>query len=107
MGLPTPLDRRDFLRLGLSGLATAGFQAAPPVPVPRVNGGINVQPFRRLEPNAGFTPPLILPELVDAQMKALYELGYQHVRLTLSFDRFGPDFVSGIPYVRAARALGT
>ncbi|HJS73559.1 MAG TPA: hypothetical protein VJ921_04685 [Vicinamibacteria bacterium] len=107
MGSPVGMDRRDFLQLGISGLVSAaGFQTALPLPVPRVNGGINIQPYRRLEPNAGFTPPLILPGLVDAQMKALYELGYEHVRLTLSFDRFGPDFVAGIPYVRAARALG-
>lgn len=100
------MDRREFLRLGLSGLAAAGVQTTSPVPVPRVNGGINIQPLRRLDPDAGLTPPLILPELVDAQMKALYELGYEHVRLTISFDRFGPDFVAAIPYVRAARALG-
>ncbi len=106
MGPNVPMDRRDFLRLGLSGLATAGVQTTPAVPVPRVNGGINIQPLRRLDPDAGLTPPLILPELVDAQIKALYELGYEHVRLTLSFDRFGPDFVAAIPYVRAARALG-
>jgi hypothetical protein len=106
MGFPARMDRREFLRLSASGLVSIGAQAPLPVPVPRVNGGINVQPLRRLESNAGFTPPLILPELVDAQMKALYELGYQQVRLTLSFDRFGPDFVAGIPYVRAARALG-
>jgi len=102
------MDRRGFLRLGLGGLVGGRLQAAPPVPapVPRVNGGINVQPLRRLEPDAGLTPPLILPELVDAQMKTLYELGYEHVRVTISFDRFGPDFLAAIPYVRAARALG-
>jgi hypothetical protein len=71
-----------------------------------VNGGINIQPLRRLDPGAGFSPPLIIPELVDAQMKALYELGYEHIRLTISFNRFGPDFLAAIPYARAARALG-
>jgi hypothetical protein len=104
MGSEFGMDRRDFLRLGLGGLVGAGVQTDAPVPVPRVNGGINIQPVRRLEPDAGLTPPLILPEVVDAQMRALYELGFEHVRLTLSFDRFGPDFVAAIPYVRAARA---
>jgi hypothetical protein len=100
------MDRRDFLRLGLGGLVGGSVQTAVPAPVPRVNGGINIQPVRRFDTRAGFTPPLIVPGIVDAQMKALYELGYEHVRLTISFDRFGPDFIAAIPYVRAARALG-
>ncbi len=100
------VDRRDFLRLGLGGLVGGSLQTTAPAPVPRVNGGINIQPVRRLDPDGGLTPPLIVPEVVDAQMRALYELGFEHVRLTLSFDRFGPDFVAAIPYVRAARALG-
>ncbi len=100
------MDRRNFLRLGLGGLAGASVQTAAPVAVPRVNGGINIQPVRRLDPDAGLVPPLIVPEIVDAQIRALYELGFEHVRLTLSFDRFGPDFIAAIPYVRAARALG-
>ncbi len=102
------LDRREFLHLGLGGILGTSLQTPLPipVPVPRVNGGINIQPVRRLEPDAGLTPPLIHPEIVDAQVRALYELGYEHVRLTISFDRFGPDFIAAIPYVRAARALG-
>ncbi len=100
------IDRRGFLRIGLGGIAGLGMQNRLPMPVPRVNGGINLQPLRRLDPGAGFAPPLILPELVDAQLRALYELGFQQIRVTLSFDRFGPDFVAAIPYVRAARALG-
>src|SRR3990170_4766519 len=99
------MDRRHFLRLGVGVFVGASIQTVP-APVPRVNGGINIQPVRRLEPDAGLTPPLIVPEVVDAQMRALYQLGFEHVRLTLSFDRFGPDFVAAIPYVRAARALG-
>ena len=106
MGSEIGMDRRDFLRLGVGGLVGASVQTAVSAPVPRVNGGINIQPVRRLDPDSGLTPPLILPEVVDAQMRALYELGFEHVRLTLSFDRFGPDFVAAIPYVRAARALG-
>jgi hypothetical protein len=100
------MDRREFLRLGVGGLIGTGIQTPIPLPVPRVNGGVNVQPLRRLDPGAGTSPPLIRPELVDAQLKALYELGYEHARLTISFDRFGPDFLAAIPYVRAARALG-
>jgi hypothetical protein len=71
-----------------------------------VNGGINIQPLRRLDANSGSTPPLIVPELVDAQLRAVYELGFEQIRLTISFDRFGPDFLAAIPYARAARALG-
>lgn len=106
MGSEFGMNRRRFLRLGLGGLVGGSLQTAPPAPVPRVNGGINIQPVRRLDPDAGLTPPLLVPGVVDAQMQALYELGFEHVRLTLSFDRFGPDFVAAIPYVRAARALG-
>jgi hypothetical protein len=39
-------------------------------------------------------------------MSVLYELGFEQIRLTISFNRFGPDFFAAIPYVRAARALG-
>ena len=74
--------------------------------LPRVNGGINVQPLRRLDTVHDFTPPLIIPELVDLQLRALYELGFSSMRITISFNNFGPDFFAAIPYVRAARALG-
>ena len=76
------------------------------LPVPRVNGGINIQPVRRLDEESGFTEPLIIPELVDIQLRAVYELGFEWMRITLSFDQFGPEFLAAIPYVRAARALG-
>jgi hypothetical protein len=71
-----------------------------------VNGGINIQPLRRFEDDAGFTEPLIVPELVDIQMRLLYELGFEWMRITISFAEFGPEFLAAIPYVRAARALG-
>jgi hypothetical protein len=71
-----------------------------------VNGGINIQPVRRLEEDAGFTEPLVVPELVDLQMRLVYELGFEWMRITISFDGFGPEFLAAIPYVRAARALG-
>lgn len=106
------MKRRDLLR-GLGAATAAGLasplpgQTATPLPrVPQVNGGMNVQPLRRLEANAGRTPPLIVPELVDLQVRLLYELGFQSMRITISFNRFAPDFLAAIPYVRAARALG-
>lgn len=101
-----------MLRLG-AGCALAAVvpplragTADGPRALPRVNGGINVQPLRKLDPTPGTAPPLIVPELVDLQMRALYELGFQWMRITISFNRFGPDFLAAIPYVRAARALG-
>jgi hypothetical protein len=104
---PHDLSRRDFLR-GAAGLAVGRPEeittALPPVP--RVNGAINLQPVRRFDPNAGLSPPLINPILVDLQLRTVYQLGFAQIRLTLSFDRFGPDFFAAIPYVRAARALG-
>jgi hypothetical protein len=84
--------------------AWQGQEALPPLP--RVNGGINIQPLRRIEENAGFTQPLIVPDLVDLQMRLVYELGFEWMRITISFDGFGPEFLAAIPYVRAARALG-
>jgi hypothetical protein len=102
------MERREVLRLGIAGLVgqLGPVLPKPPVPVPRVNGGINVQPLRRFDLEAGFAPPLIVPELVDAQMQAIYELGFEQIRITISFGRFGPDFLGAIPYARAARALG-
>ena len=99
------MNRREFLRLGVAGAAGA---AAPlsPVAIPRVNGGIVVNPVRRFETNAGFTLPLIVPRLVDLQMRLVYELGFSHMRIMISFEEFGPNFFAAIPYVRAARALG-
>ena len=41
--------------------------------VPRVNGGINVHSLRRLE--GPFDLPVVIPELVDMQLRAVYELG--------------------------------
>jgi hypothetical protein len=100
------MERREVLRLGIAGLFGQLGPPPPKPPVPRVNGGVNVQPLRRYDLEARFTPPLIVPELVDLQMQAIYELGFEQIRITLSFGRFGPDFLGAIPYVRAARALG-
>jgi hypothetical protein len=43
---------------------------------------------------------------VDLQMRAVYALGFEQLRITLPFNRFGPDFFAAIPYVRSALALG-
>ena len=89
------------------GRNVLGSQVPPlPPPIPRLNGGINIQPVRRLEEDAGFTEPLIVPELVDIQMRQVYEVGFEWIRITISFNGFGPEFLAAIPYVRAARALG-
>ncbi len=77
-----------------------------PLTVPRVNGAINVHPVRRFDQVSDFTPPVIVPELVDRQMRQVYELGFERTRTTISFSDFGPDFLAAIPYVRGARALG-
>src|SRR5262245_24460828 len=107
------MRRRAVLGL-LGGVAAAPeallAQALPatssPLPrVPRVNGAINIPPLRSLDPAADQLPN-IEPEIVDAQVRALYELGFAAIRVTVSFSRFGPDFLAAIPYVRAARALG-
>lgn len=125
------VDRRSFLRaaltapLGLSGLigqscgsggpASPTRSAGPPtnrgpaptpgpaIPVPKVNGGLNVHPLRCL--SCAPTDTGIIPELVALQLKAVYELGFDGLRLTAPFsDR--ANFLAAIPYVRCARALG-
>lgn len=125
------IDRRRFLRaaagapLGLlgclaqscgSGGATepTGTQADPPntgpsptpgpaVLVPKVNGGLNVQPLRCL--SCAPTDADIVPELLALQLAPVYELGFDGLRITAPYgDR--NTFLAAIPYVRAARALG-
>jgi len=101
--------------LGLLGAVAAAprgvlAQAAPPpgaaLPrIPRVNGAINIPPLRSFDPSAEGRPD-IEPVIVDAQVRALYELGFAAIRIPVSFSRFGADFLAAIPYVRAARALG-
>src|SRR5262245_45535569 len=131
MKAPGSVSRRKFLLLGAGGalslpalgLATRAADgpvpsppppspspSASPTPVPlpplpRVTGAINVQPRRTfaLQPGPG---PAIVPELVDLQIRLLYELGFEWIRITISFSRFSSDFLAAIPYVRAARALG-
>jgi hypothetical protein len=106
-------SRRRFLSaaaLGTAGLVlrpAAARGQAPVFParaVPRVNGGINVQPARLLDV-APETPGLD-PQVVDAQLATVYALGFEQARVTISWNRFGNDFFAAIPYVRALRALG-
>lgn len=103
------LRRRDFLRAA-AGFALAGkagaFPLVRPVVAPRVSGGVNIQPLRRFDQVTDFTPPVIVPDLVDLQLREIYELGFDAARITLSFANFGPDLAAGITYVRALRALG-
>jgi hypothetical protein len=75
------------------------------IPVPKVNGGINVHPLRRLDSDPAEQDPIIVPDLVALQVRAVYELGFDGLRITAPFgDR--SSFLAAIPYVRAARALG-
>ena len=123
------VDRRRFLRLaaalpaagaGVLGEGCAIDDGAPlpsptpdpspspsPLgrPVPQVNGGINVQPVRRLDQDPNEGEPVIVPDLVALQLRAVYALGFDGMRITTPFgDR--ANFLAAIPYVRAARAVG-
>jgi hypothetical protein len=102
--------RRDVLRLA-AGVAVAGPVAAqepvPPLPpaplppVPRTMLAVNVHPLRTFARGTDE----ILPELVALQLQAVYELGFNGLRVTLPFgDR--ANLLGAVPYVRAARALG-
>jgi hypothetical protein len=130
---PVKLGRRRFLRLsaglplGLTGWLGTGCsqagdgtpgpaaaslvssgrasEADAPVAVPKVNGGINVHPLRRLDSDPDETDPVIVPELVALQARAVYELGFDGLRVTAPFGDRG-SFLAAIPYARAARALG-
>ena len=99
------MRRREFLLLSATSALGRALRTEAPA-LPRVNGGINIAPVRRFEMNAGFARPIIVPELVALQMRLVYELGFEQMRVTISFERFGPNFLAAIPYVRAARALG-
>lgn len=126
------LGRRHFLRLtaglpiGLSGFlgqgcgsgggapgapsaggapSGAGEAGGAAVPVPKVNGGINVHTLRRLDSDPHEQGLVIVPDLVALQLRAVYELGFDGIRITAPYgDR--SNFLATIPYVRAARALG-
>jgi hypothetical protein len=124
-----PQGRRRFLRLsaslplGAAGWWAQGCGSSALVPtageaggtraataagdggivVPKVNGGINVQPLRCL--GCAASDDTIDPALVALQSSAVYELGFDGIRITAPLgDR--NSFLAAIPYVRAARALG-
>ena len=123
--------RRALLRiatgapLGLAGFWQAGCNGATPqgpvapdgldpgrtptgpldqaVAVPKVNGAINIHPLRCL----GCPPDddLIDDTLVALQLRAVYELGFDGIRITAPLgDRH--SLLAALPYVRIARALG-
>jgi len=127
--LADSIDRRGFLDraagawIGLSSRTvqggagstgwTAGSTAAhaavdpegAPILPPRVNGGINIQPVRRLDMPGREEGLVIAPELVALQLQAVYALGFDAIRITAPHgDR--RNFLAAVPYVRAARALG-
>ena len=75
-------------------------------PLPKVNGAINIQPIRRFGPDQEPVDVDLIPRIIDLQMRALYELGFDSVRMTLGFADQGLNLLGAIPYLRAARALG-
>jgi hypothetical protein len=71
--------------------------------VPKVNGGINIHPLRCLDCSA--LDETIDPALIALQLSAVYELGFDGMRIAAPLgDR--NSFLATIAYVRAARALG-
>jgi hypothetical protein len=130
---PPGFGRRRFLRLtaglpvGLAGWLGKGCSAggdgtptptAPagatsversaddtPIPVPKANEGINVHPLRRLDADPAEQDPVIVPDLVALQLRSVYELGFDGLRITAPFGDRG-SFLAAIPYARTARALG-
>jgi hypothetical protein len=84
-----------------------GGPSAPPVFVPKVNEPINIHPVRRLgsDPRQGGNDLVIVPELVALQMRAVYEMGFDGIRLTAPLGNRG-DVMAAVAYTRAARALG-
>jgi hypothetical protein len=88
---------------GAPGERTSGDET--PIFTPKVNDGINLHPVRRLDRDPNERDPVIVPELVELQLRAAYELGFDGIRITApGGDR--ANFFAAIPYVRAARALG-
>ena len=73
------------------------------VAVPKVNGAINIHPLRCLG-----CPPLddlIDDSLVALQLRAVYELGFDGIRITAPLG--DPNsLLAAIPYVRVALSLG-
>jgi hypothetical protein len=104
-------NRREFLGAALVagagwGLAGRSFaQSALRGPVPKVNGGVNVQPLRRFGVDAPGAQPLIDPGLVEVQLEQAYALGFDGLRITVPFADTS-NLLASLAYVRAARAVG-
>ena len=79
--------------------------AAAGIVAPKVNGGINLQPLRRPDFDPNEVQPVIIPELISAQLREVYALGFDGIRVTVPYGDRG-NFLAGLAYVRAARALG-
>jgi hypothetical protein len=75
----------------------------PSILTPKVNGGINIPALRRLD--ADPDNPVTLPGVITAQLRAVYELGFDGIRIAAAYNARA-DFLAAVPYVRAARALG-
>src|SRR5882672_9328986 len=82
-----------------AGSALSGASPSPDdasIFTPKVNGGINLQPLRRLDPDQNERDLVIVPELVALQLRTAYELGFDGIRLTVPYgDR--ANFVGAIP----------
>jgi hypothetical protein len=126
--LPSPAGRRRFLRIvtglpvGLAGWLshgcapqtpfTAGSESGSREPVsptgdaivvPKVNGAVNLHSLRCTGCSA--TDETIDPALIALQLSAVYELGFDGIRIPAPLgDR--NTFLATIAYVRAARAVG-
>lgn len=102
-------SRREFVQAGglalCSTLAPRSSAQTSKIFVPKVNDAINIQPLRLFGTDPNPASPLIVPELIARQLALVYELGFDGVRFTASFDVRG-DFFAALTYARAARALG-
>ena len=107
MKLTGGTTRREFLAAAAAAAlaASARGQAPSRATVPKVNGGLNVQPLRRFGRDAPGAQPLIVPELVDLQLGLAYEWGFDGLRVTVPFDDT-PNLLAALAYLRAARAVG-
>jgi hypothetical protein len=76
-----------------------------PILVPKVNDGVNVHTLRRLDVDPNEKEIVIVPELISLQLRAVYELGFDGIRINANlYDPGG--LMAAVPYVRGARALG-
>lgn len=106
-----PLTRREFahgivgLGAAASAFGTGSADAQDRIFVPKVNDAINVHPLRRFGPDPNPLAPVITPELVEIQLRFVYEKGFDGMRMTAPLTGRG-DFFAALTYARAARSLG-